>query len=111
MDVRLGSGGRYTLSKPKATLGAIYQGLLVGVSGPHGVIRPLRATWPDGTGRFTLLLPSSARGAPLVFWEDQHQLFSRRAARPGGPVDLATWPRALGQSIPRGLARVNVPSR
>ena len=111
MNVQLGTGGRYTLSTPQATLGAIYQGLVVGVSGPRGVIRPLRATWPDRTGRFSLLLPSSAQGATLTFWENQHQFFSRRAARPGGPVELATWPKALGQSVPRGLATVRVARR
>ena len=111
LDVQLGSGGKYTLSKPDATTGAIYQGLLVGVSGPGGVIRPLRATWPDRAGRFSLLLPPSARGATLRFWENQHQFFSVRAARPGGPVELVTWPKILDQSIPRGLAPIGVPSR
>lgn len=108
MDVQLGPGSRYTLSNPQATVGAIYQGLVVGVSGPRGVIRPLRATWPDRAGRFSLLLPPSAQGATLRFWQNQHQFFSRRAARPGGPVELATWPRVLGQSVPRGLATVRV---
>jgi alcohol dehydrogenase (cytochrome c) len=110
LDIQLGSGGRYTLSKPTATPGAIYQGLVVGVSGPRGVIRPVVARWPDAQGRFSLLLPSPARGVPLRFWENQHQFVSRVPAVPGGRIDLATWPRALGQTVPRGFALLRVPS-
>ena len=48
---------------PQAIAGAIYQGLLVGVvGGKGGVIKPVTATWPDGSGNFRLVLPSSARG-------------------------------------------------
>jgi PQQ-dependent dehydrogenase (methanol/ethanol family) len=111
MNIQLGSGGRYTLSNPQPVVGAIYQGIVVGVSGPRGVIRPLRATWPDRSGRFSLLLPATARGDTLSFWQNQHQFFSRRAARPGGPIELTTWPRALGESVPRGLAALRAPSR
>jgi len=110
MNIELGSGGRYTISKPVATVGAIYQGLVVGVSGPRGVIRPIAVRWPDKTGRFSILLPSSASGVTLHFWENQRQFFSRLPAKPGGRVDLATWPKVLGQTVPRGLARLVVPS-
>jgi alcohol dehydrogenase (cytochrome c) len=110
MDIQLGSGGRYTLSKPVTTPGAIYQGLVVGVSGPRGVIRPVSARWPDAQGRFSFVLPASARGVPLRFWENQHQFISRVAAAPGGRMILASWPRVLGQTVPRGLALLRVPS-
>jgi hypothetical protein len=110
MNIELGSGGRYTISKPVATVGAIYQGLVVGVSGPRGVIRPIAVRWPDKTGRFSILLPSSASGVTLRFWQNQRQFFSRLPAKPGGRVDLATWPKVLGQTVPRGLARLVVPS-
>lgn len=110
MNIELGSGGRYTISKPVATAGAIYQGLVVGVSGPRGVIRPIAVRWPDARGQFSILLPSSARGVTLRFWENQRQFFSRVRATPGGPVDLTAWPKVLGQTIPRGLGVLRVPS-
>ena len=92
------------------TPGAIYQGLVVGVSGPRGVIRPVSARWPDAQGRFSFVLPASARGVPLRFWENQHQFISRVAAVPGSRMILASWPRVLGQTVPRGLAVLRVPS-
>ena len=110
MDIQLGSGGRYTLSKPVPTPGAIYQGLVVGVSGPGGVIRPISAHWPDARGRFSLLLPASARGVPLRLWENQHQFVSRVPAVPGGRIDLTSWPRALGETVPRGFALIRTPT-
>jgi alcohol dehydrogenase (cytochrome c) len=110
MDVQLGTGGRYTLSKPDAAIGAIYRGLVVGASGPRGVIRPIEARWPDAGGRFALLLPSSARGTTLRFWQSQRQFYSRVPARPGGRVDLSTWPRVLDQNVPRGTATFHVPA-
>jgi PQQ-dependent dehydrogenase (methanol/ethanol family) len=110
MDIQLGSGGRYTLTKPVPTPGAIYQGLIVGVSGPRGVIRPISARWPDARGRFSILLPASSRGATLRLWENQHQFVSRIAAEPGGRIDLTFWPRVLGQTVPRGFALLRVAS-
>jgi alcohol dehydrogenase (cytochrome c) len=110
MDIQLGSGGKYTLTKPVATPGAIYQGLVVGVSGPGGVIRPISARWPDARGRFSLLLPASARGLPLRLWENQHQFVSRVPAVPGGRIDLTSWPRALGETVPRGSALIRTPA-
>jgi alcohol dehydrogenase (cytochrome c) len=109
MDIQLGAGGRYTIAKPISYPGAVYEGLVVGASGPRGVIKPLAERWPDAHGRFSILLPASARGKALNFWESQRQFFSRFPARPGGPVDLRNWPRRLGPSAPRGLAFLRVP--
>jgi hypothetical protein len=74
------------------------------------VIRPVVARWPDAQGRFSLVLPPSAHGVPLRFWENQQQFVSRVPAVPGGRIDLATWPRVLGQTVPRGFALLRVPS-
>jgi hypothetical protein len=104
LDIQLGPGARYTLSKPKAIGGAVYRGVVVGVSGPRGVIKPLSARWPDGNGRFSLVLPSSARGKTLSVWEIERQVFTRVPARPGGRVSLTTWPKTLAPEAPRGLA-------
>jgi PQQ-dependent dehydrogenase (methanol/ethanol family) len=109
MNIQLGSGGRYTISKPTSYPGAIYQGLVVGVSGPGGVIKPLVDRWPDVKGRFTIVLPRSAGGQTVRFWESQRQFFTRSEARPGGPVDLSSWPTQLGESVPAGLASLTLP--
>jgi PQQ-dependent dehydrogenase (methanol/ethanol family) len=109
MNIQLQPGSKYTVSKPASYAGAIYQGLVVGVSGPGGVIRPVANRWPDAQGRFTIVLPRSARGKTIRFWENQRQFFARVAARPGGPVDLSAWPTQLGQASPAGLASLKLP--
>ena len=105
MDVKLPSTGT-TLALPVSTPeeGAFYRGLLVGASGPAGVIKPLAARWPAGDGRFSLLLPSSARGKTLRFWESDFASFSRSPATPGGAVDLRSWPTKLSPRVARDVA-------
>lgn len=78
----------------------------MGVSGPSGVIQPLSATWPDARGRFTLVLPGSASGKTLRVWEDYSTFFQATAARPGGAVDVAIWPKIPPGDQPQGLAVV-----
>ena len=110
LDARLpASGTTMPLPAPTSTAGAIYRGLLVGVSGPAGPIRPVSARWPDARGRFTLVLPASARGRTLRFWESDFQAFSRAVARPGGPVDLAGWPTGLSPRVARDVAFLRAP--
>jgi len=109
MNIQLQGATRYTVGKPTSYAGAIYQGLVVGVSGPGGVIKPVASRWPDARGRFTIVLPPSARGKTIRFWENQRQFFTRVAARPGGPVDLSTWPTQLGKASPAGLASLTLP--
>jgi PQQ-dependent dehydrogenase (methanol/ethanol family) len=108
LNIELGSGGRYTVGKPTSYAGAVYQGLAVGVSGPGGIIKPVSSTWPDAKGRFTIVLPRSARGKTVRFWENQRQFFTRSEAAPGGPVDLSTWPSRLGNASPAGLATLHL---
>ena len=86
--------------------GAVYEGTLVGVSGPGGVIKPISATWPDSSGRFTLVLPASADGKQLRVWEDYSTFFQPQAARPGGPIDTSVWPSIPPGGEPQGLAAV-----
>jgi hypothetical protein len=78
--------------------------LLVGASGPGGVIKPLAARWPAKDGRFSLLLPGSVRGKTLRFWESDFAPFSRSPARPGGAIDLRTWPTKLSPRVARDVA-------
>src|SRR5262249_50431798 len=95
-----------TLTPPASSpeTGAFYRGLLVGVSGAGGVIKPVRATWPARDGSFSLLLPASARGQTLRFWESDFLTFSPSPAVPGGAVDLSAWPPALSPRVSRDVA-------
>ena len=110
MDVRL-TGPPDALPIPRSTpeRGAIYRGLLVGVSGPDGIVRPLAARWPDAQGRFELVLPSSVRGERLRFWEDEVERFVGSGAAPASPVDVTTWPTSLDPDVPRDVATLLVP--
>ena len=109
LDIKLGRGTAYTLGTPESYVGAIYEGLVVGVTGPHGVVQPIAERWPDANGNFSMLLPSSTRGQTLRFWENQRQIFSTFAQTPGGKVDLRTWPKILGDTASRGIGKLVVP--
>jgi PQQ-dependent dehydrogenase (methanol/ethanol family) len=96
---------------PQAMAGAIYQGLLLGVVGGKGrVIKPVSASWPDGAGRFRLVLPASARGLTVKFWEAERQFFSTEQAKLGGPVDPSVYPKSLPVDAPQGIATLKLPS-
>jgi hypothetical protein len=56
-----------------------------------------------------MLLPPNVRGRALSLFESQNQVLSRFTARPGGPVDLKSWPRQLASTMPGGLAALAVP--
>jgi alcohol dehydrogenase (cytochrome c) len=84
--------------------GAIYEGLVVGVTVGGHVVKPVAERWPDAHGNFSMVLPASTRGKTLHFWQNRRQSFSRVAAAPGGAVDLSTWPAELGSAVPAGLA-------
>ncbi len=99
------------LASSAAQEGAIYQGLLVGVSTAGRVVKPLAARWPDRSGRFSLVLPARVRGRTVRFWQGNLQAFSRVEARPGGPVDLNAWPVGLSPRIPRDTAVLRLPPR
>jgi hypothetical protein len=94
---------------PQSVVGAIYDGVVVGVVGKGHVIKPVRATWPDAKGHFELVLPSSARGVTVRVWEQQRQFFSRSPARPGGNVGLSVYPRAPSTDAPQALAVLKLP--
>ncbi|HEY4411750.1 MAG TPA: PQQ-binding-like beta-propeller repeat protein, partial [Gaiellaceae bacterium] len=99
-----------TALNPTAVAGAIYQGLLVGVVGGRGgIIKPVSATWPDANGRFQLVLPGTAKGQTVTFWESQSQFFSSSHAAAGGAVDLSVYPQSLSTTAPQGIATVKLP--
>ena len=108
MDVRLPAAPGAPLALPTSSSypGAVYEGTIVGVSGPNGVVKPLSATWPSANGSFRLVLPASAAGKPLRVWEDYSTFFQPSAARPGGPIDTDVWPDIPPGDAPQGLAVV-----
>jgi hypothetical protein len=109
MDVKLPSTGvRPDLPKPVAIPGAVYRGLVVGASGPGGVIKPLAVRWPDAKGNFSILLPSSLRGKQISLWENLRFAYEPTGAVPGGPVSLKSWPTALGSHVATNLATVTL---
>ena len=108
MNIQLGSGTNYTIQKPSSYVGAVYSGLVVGVTAGGKVVKPLSERWPDAKGNFSMTLPASVRGKTLHLWENQRQFFSRFTATPGGPVDLGSWPTQLGAAAPSGLAVLSV---
>jgi hypothetical protein len=109
LDIKLGPGSQYALQQPQAQVGAIYSGLVVGANAGGKVVKPLSERWPDARGGFSMRLPGSVKGKTLTLWENDRQFFSARQARPGGPVDLTTWPSQLGEAVSTGLARIRVP--
>jgi alcohol dehydrogenase (cytochrome c) len=108
MNIHLGGGTSYTIQQPTSYAGAVYSGLVVGVTAGGRVVKPLSETWPSASGAFSMTLPGSARGRTLTFWENQREAFSSFAARPGSRLDLSSWPSQLGDSVPTGLATLKV---
>jgi hypothetical protein len=111
LNIQLGAGAAYTVQTPSPQAGAVYSGLVVGVTSGGKVVKPLSEQWPDAAGRFSMRLPASVRGKTIHFWENQRQFFSHFAARPGGAVDLAAWPSQLGNAAPAGLATLAIPRK
>ena len=109
LDLKLpASGTTIALPTSTRTIGAIYRGLLVGVSAGSGVVKPVSATWPDASGRFQLVLPASVRGKTLRFWQSDFEAYQTIPAVPGGRVDLKAWPAALSDRVPRDLGFVRL---
>jgi hypothetical protein len=108
MNIQLGNGTSYTVQQPSAHAGAVYSGLVVGVTAGGKVVKPLSETWPTTAGSFSMTLPASVRGRTLTFWQNQRQSFSSFPTRPGGRMDITSWPGQLGDAVPTGLATLRV---
>ncbi|HEY3924968.1 MAG TPA: PQQ-binding-like beta-propeller repeat protein, partial [Acidothermaceae bacterium] len=107
--IQLGAGVSLTAKPATSYAGAVYEGTVVGVSGPGGIIKPLSERWPTAKGDFSFVLPASARGKTVQFWENDRQAFSQTPAAAGGPVSLTSWPSVLDRTLPRGLATLKLP--
>ncbi|MDP9261833.1 MAG: hypothetical protein M3O89_07690, partial [Actinomycetota bacterium] len=111
MDIRLpAAGGQMTVPVTTSYTGGVYDGLLIGVARADHTVRPVSATWPDGQGRFRLVLPSSVRGKTVSFWMDQRQTFSRAVAGPGRSVTPGIFPSTPRAQAPQGLLRIRLPN-
>ena len=109
MNIQLpGSGNGLPTPKPTSYAGAVYEGMLVGVSAP-GVVKPVSARWPDRRGSFSFVLPASLRGKTVSLWESFQQLFQSVPTGPGRPIDLASWPTRLQDDVPRALGTLRLP--
>jgi PQQ-dependent dehydrogenase (methanol/ethanol family) len=111
MDIQLPArvGGVLPLPSSSSYAGAVYQGLLVGASSGGRVVKPVAAQWPDAKGNFRLVLPASLRGKSVQLWQSSFQAFATFPARPGGAVDLKTWPKGLSPRVATGTANVRLP--
>jgi hypothetical protein len=111
LDVQLPSSPTGVLPLPKATsyAGAVYEGLMLGVTDRNGLVKPTSVRWPDAEGRFEIRIPARPKGTKLLLFEDVDQFFSARKARPGGPVDLVSYPHQVLQRMPQAIANVVVP--
>ena len=57
LNIQLGTGVAYTLQTPTPQVGAVYSGLVVGVTAGGNVVKPLTERWPDAKGNFSMTLP------------------------------------------------------
>jgi hypothetical protein len=94
---------------PRAVHGAVFEGLLVGVTVDGDHVTPLSARWGDAEGRFEIVLPSTVAGKTVRFWQSRLRAFSRTEATPGGEVDVGYWPATVPEDAPRELDELELP--
>jgi hypothetical protein len=109
LDIRLPPSG-YAMAIPRSVSypGAVYTGVVPGVTDGNDVVRPVSATWLDPSGEFKMVLPARLAGKTVAMWQAKLSLFSRAQATPGGPIDLADWPTALPSDAPRQLLQIKL---
>jgi hypothetical protein len=109
LDIRLPpSGYAMAIPRPVSYPGAVYTGVLPGVTDGEQVVRPVSATWLDHSGGFKMVLPARLAGKTVSLWEAKLNLFAQAEATPGGPIDLASWPTALPSDAPRQLLQIKL---
>jgi hypothetical protein len=109
LNIQLGNGTSYTISPPEPYTSSIQAGLTIGVTVGDKVVKPVSARWPKQNGDFSLVLPPSARGHTVSFFENQVQVPSRFQASPGGAMDMKFYKDFIGPTTPRNLAPLTIP--
>jgi hypothetical protein len=107
LDIRLPPRG-YALAipQPKSYRGAVYTGVLAGVTLDGNVVKPVSATWLDPKGGFEVVLPARLAGKTVALWQGKLNLFSAHVATPGSQVDLSGYPDVLPREAPRELVKI-----
>jgi hypothetical protein len=109
LDIRLPpTGYAMPIPHPQSYPGAVYTGVIAAVARGSKPVRPLSITWPDGSGRFRIVLPKDLAGQTVSLFEADVALFSPFKAVPGGPVALGEWPKSLPADAPRNVASVHL---
>jgi hypothetical protein len=110
LDVQVPPPGfALTPDRPRSVPGAVYEGLLVGVTVDGEPVTPISARWADPDGRFEFVLPAAVAGKTVRFWQSRLRAFSRTEAVPGGDVDVLYWPKSLPDDAPRDLEELDLP--
>lgn len=110
LDVQVPPPGfALTPDRPRSVEGAVFEGLLVGVTADGEPVAPISARWADADGRFEFVLPAEAAGKTVSFWQSRLRAFSRTEAQPGGEVDVLYWPSSLPDDAPRDLDALELP--
>jgi hypothetical protein len=102
------TGFALAMPRPHSYQGAVYTGVVAGVTSGGANVKPVSVTWPDHAGRFSITLPKSLAGKTVSIWEARLNLFSVDQAVPGGPVYLQDWPVTLPPSVPTDLASITL---
>ena len=110
LDVQVPPPGfALTPDRPRSVPGAVFEGLLVGVTVDGEPVAPISARWADPEGRFEFVLPAAVAGKTVRFWQSRLRAFSRTEALPGGDVDVLYWPKSLPDDAPRNLEELDLP--
>jgi hypothetical protein len=96
------------LPLPETFPGAVYQGVVVGLSIDGQAATPIENAWPDEEGRFEFILAAGFSGSSLPLFVTPVEIFSAEGG-PGVRIDPITWPVELDPSWPQELFPVDFP--
>jgi hypothetical protein len=109
MDITLPPEGfAPALPLPEPFVGAVYEGVIVGVSGDGLAATPVSNAWPEEDGRFEFTLPPGFSGSSLPLFVTPAEIFAAEGG-PGVRIDPVTWPAELDPTWPQELIPVDFP--
>ncbi len=99
-------------ASPTSYPGALYQGVVVGVSSGTGaaIVRPLSATWPDAQGPLHAHAAAQhSRARRVSLWEAAAPaLLDRARGKPGGAMTVSALPAVLPSDAALGVQTVQL---